>query len=264
MSGPLGPVAPLGGRRFERLVNVVLLEETPSTNAVAHALVDRMIAEDTDLFPTCIVARRQTAGKGRLGRAWASAGAAPVAVSLVAPWPDGPGRIRVPVAAGVALARSLSSAFGLPLRLKWPNDLLVSGRKVAGILVEGRALAEGAGYVIVGLGLNVHATRAELDGLGLPSATSLALEGADPELLAGDGPAVAVLSALDAFLGGEEADLPEAFSRVTVHVHGDVLEVRDGDRVVRGRYAGLTPNGLLRLETDAGVLEVISGDVTSF
>lgn len=264
MKSPLGPLAPFGGLRWERVANVILLEETPSTNDVARALVERMVAEDTDLVPTCVAARRQTAGKGRAGRTWTTAGGGAIAVSLVAPWPEGPGRIRVPVATGISLARSLSESFGLDLRLKWPNDLLSSGRKVAGILVEGRALPDGLGYVVVGVGVNVAATRAELDALGLPHATSLAIEGAEAALLEGDDALVAVLGALDAALGREEADLPGAFSRFSAHRPGDSLEVRDGDRVVRGRYAGLTPDGLLRLETDGGVVELVSGDVTSF
>jgi BirA family biotin operon repressor/biotin-[acetyl-CoA-carboxylase] ligase len=170
----------------------------------------------------------------------------------------------VPVATGIALARSLSDAFGIPLRLKWPNDLLAGARKVAGILVEGRTLPDGAGYVVVGVGLNVGATRDELDALGLPAATSLALEGVEPSKLHGAEPLVAVLSALDASLASEPDDLPAAFSGVTVHRPGDLLEVRDGGKVVRGRYAGLTRDGLLRLETDGGVTELISGDVTAF
>lgn len=264
MTSPLGPLAPLGGRRWERIVNVILLEEVVSTNDVARALVEKMVEEDTDILPTCIAARRQTAGRGRAGRSWAAAGGGAVAVSLIAPWPEGPGRIHVPVATGIALSRSLSRAFGLEVRVKWPNDLLVRGRKLAGILVEGRALADGLGYVIVGLGLNVGATRAELDALELPHATSLALEGAPPAALGGDGPLCAVLSAFDASLAAGEEDLPAAFAGVTAHRPGDLLEVRDGDRVVRGRYAGLTADGLLRLETGGGVAELVSGDVTSF
>lgn len=264
MTSPLGPLAPLGGRRFGRIANVLLLEETDSTNDVARRLVEWMVSEDNELLPTCIVTRRQTAGKGRAGRSWTAAGDGAVAVSLIVPWPEGPERIRVPVATGVALSRGLSRSFGLDLRLKWPNDLLVSGRKVAGILVEGRSLPEGAGYVVVGVGLNVRATRSELDGLGLPSATSLALEGADASALEGDAPLVAVLEALDGTLGEPEADLPAAFAERAVHAPGDELEVRDGHRVVVGRYAGLSPDGLLRLETGAGVTELISGDVTAF
>lgn len=130
--------------------------------------------------------------------------------------------------------------------------------------MEGRALAEGAGYVVVGVGLNVRATRAELDDLGLPAASSLALEGAAPAALRGDAPFAAVVSALDGLLGDEVADLPSAFASVTVHRPGDVLEVRDGEKVVRGRYLGLTEDGLLRLETEGGVTELLSGDVTSF
>jgi BirA family biotin operon repressor/biotin-[acetyl-CoA-carboxylase] ligase len=168
------------------------------------------------------------------------------------------------VATGISLARSLSRAFGVDVRLKWPNDLLVHGKKLAGILVEGRALKDGAGYVVIGFGLNVRASRAELNALGLPAATSLALEGAEPAALADDGPLVAALSALEASLGEGSADLPASFETVTVHRPGDDLEVRDGEKVVFGRYAGLTKDGLLRLETEMGVTELISGDVTSF
>lgn len=264
MTSPLGPFAPLGGRRFERIANVLLLGEVASTNDVARALVERMVAEETDILPTCIVAGRQTAGKGRSGRSWVSAGEGAVAVSLVAPWPEGPERIHVPVAAGTSLARSLSRAFGVELRLKWPNDLLAGGRKVAGILVEGRTLPDGAGYVIVGLGLNVRASWPDLDALDLTAATSLALEGAAEAALEGDAPLLAVLSAFDVFLGEEPSDLPAAFAEVTVHRPGDRLEVRDGESVVRGRYAGLSKDGLLRLESETGVTELISGDVTSF
>ena len=264
MTDPLGSLAPLGGARFGRVANVVLLGETASTNDVARALIERMVAEDTDLLPTCVAARRQTAGKGRAGRSWSTIGEGAVAVSLVAPWPEGPGRIRVPVTAGIRLARALSAAWGVELRLKWPNDLFCRGKKLAGILVEGRALPEGAGYVVVGVGLNVFTTRAELDSLGLSAATSLALEGVDATLLRGDLPLVAVLSALDETLEGEIDDLPAAFAAVTLHREGDPLEVRDGERIVAGRYRGLTPDGLLRLETDDGVAELISGDVTRF
>jgi len=264
VTSPLGPLAPLGGARFGRVANVVLLDETASTNDVARALVEKMVAEDTDLLPTCVAARRQTAGRGRAGRSWSTTGEGAVAVSLVAPWPEGPGRIHVPVATGIVLARSLSAAFDLDLRLKWPNDLFCRGKKLAGILVEGRALPEGAGYVVVGVGLNVSTTRPELDALGLAAATSLALEGVEPALLSGDLPLVAVISALDATLEGEVEDLPAAFAAVTLHREGDPLEVRDGERVVSGRYRGLTKDGLLRLEADGGVAELISGDVTRF
>ena len=264
MTSPLGALVPLAGRRFERVVNVVFLEEAASTNDVARALVERMVVEETDLLPTCLVARRQTAGKGRSGRTWETAGERAVAVSLVAPWPEGPERIRVPIAAGISLARSLSRTFGLELRLKWPNDLLVAGRKVAGILVEGRILPDGSGYAVVGLGLNVNSSREELDKMGLPAATSLALEGAGAAALEGDAPLVAVLQAFDTLLGEEVSDLSASFAEVTIHRTGDVLEVRDGDKVVKGRYAGLSKDGLLRLDLETGVTELLSGDVTSF
>ena len=134
-----------------------------------------------------------------------------MAVSLIAPWPEGPERIRVPVATGISLARALSRSFGVDLRLKWPNDLLARGKKVAGILVEGRALPDGSRLRRRRPRPQRPRRRATtLDALGLPAATSLALEGADPAALEGDAPLVAVLSALDAALGEENGGPPGA------------------------------------------------------
>ena len=265
MTSPLGPLAPLGGRRFERIANVLLLGEAASTNDVARALVERMVAEETDILPTCIVARRQTAGKGRSGRTWVTAGEGAVAVSLVAPWPEGPERIHVPVATGISLARSLSRAFGVDAAAE------VAERPP-------RRREEGRGHPRRGTNpggrrrLRRRRPRPERRGHAGPSSTPWAFpprprslsKGPTPAALAGDGPLVAVLSALDAFLGEGIADLPASFAEVTVHRPGDLLEVRDGERVVRGRYAGLSKDGLLRLETETGVTELISGDVTSF
>ena len=269
-ASPLGSRAPLGGARWKSLLNVVVVDSASSTNDVARLVVERMVAEDSEILPTALFARRQTAGKGRHGRAWTSAGPNPLSVSLVVPWPEGPGRVKVPVAWGIRVARGLSARYGIDVRLKWPNDLLVGRRKLGGLLVEARVAPEGAGYAVVGIGLNVDATQADLAAAGVPEATSLLVAGAEASLLAGERPLRTLLDILDDGIRADDrepsdvTDIPAAFGEVTAHAPGDPLEVHDGASRISGAYAGVTGEGFLRLETGGGIEVVLSGDVTLF
>lgn len=145
--------------------------ETESTNADAAAA-----ARDGAPEGTVIVADHQTAGRGRLDRTWeAPAGSGLVMSVLMRPnelvpalWPW------IPLMAGVAVANAVREA-GLEPSLKWPNDVEIDGRKLAGILVERVETAHGPAAVI-GIGLNVAMTS---DQLPVPMATSLTLEGSD-------------------------------------------------------------------------------------
>ena len=171
----------------------------------------------------------------------------------------------MPVRAGIALARGLSQAFGLDVRLKWPNDLLVNRRKLGGILVEARANDEGEGWAIVGVGLNVCGTRKDLDSRGLRDATSLEDAGVAATKLAGVAPLSALLDILDAPLGEAGKDpLPEAFAAVSAHAPGDAMSVMDAGRSVSGVFRGVTADGALRLSTGRGEETIGSGDVVLF
>lgn len=154
-----------------------VLDEIGSTNT---ELV-RRIAEDPGAWPApaVLVTDSQTAGRGRLGRSWSAPAGDSLAISVLL-------RPRVPperlgwlsLAAGAAMTEALIG-LGVAARAKWPNDVLIGGRKVCGVLAE--ALPGGAGAVI-GAGLNHRADRAALP---VPTATSLAAEGGptDPDLL---------------------------------------------------------------------------------
>jgi len=250
------------GHGFTAIQNLIHIDEISSTNALAKEIVEKMVTDDSELFPTVVIARRQVAGRGRAGRSWVSPGETSLALSLIVPWPEGPERILLPVKTGIALARGLSKGFGLPVRLKWPNDLLLGKRKVGGLLIETRTGADDASYAVIGLGLNVTTAREALDAAGLPDATSLAIEGAS---VTGMSEALdIVLRVLDGSLGEEVPNLPEAFEAVTTHLPGDRLTVRDGERVTEGEYLGITEQGMLRLKTDDGVETLVSGDVTEF
>jgi len=111
----------------------------------------------------------------------------------------------------------------------------------------------------------VRGTRADLDARGLPDATSLEACGAARLLLEGDAPLEAVLSFLDEGIGEPCADpIPEAFAAVSAHAPGDLVAVADGARTLKGAFAGVTPEGFLRLATANGDETLVSGDVVSF
>ncbi|SNQ46398.1 putative biotin-ligase [Frankia canadensis] len=127
-----------------------------------------------------LVAERQTAGRGRLDRAWVSRPGAGLTVSLLLRLPVPPARLGwLPLVVGMALASTVRSVAGLPATLKWPNDVLVDGAKLAGVLVELVPIPPADPSVVIGFGLNVHAERDELP----ERSTSLRLCDADPRAL---------------------------------------------------------------------------------
>jgi BirA family biotin operon repressor/biotin-[acetyl-CoA-carboxylase] ligase len=144
-----------------------VIEETGSTNAVLLGEARAGAAEGLVL-----VAESQTAGRGRLGRSWSSPPRAALTCSVLLR-PAGvppPARAWLPLLTGIAVAAALRAEAGVAAGLKWPNDVLVGDRKIAGILAEAHGDA-----VVAGVGLNVTLTRAELP---VPTATSLLLENA--------------------------------------------------------------------------------------
>lgn len=145
-----------------------------------------------------VAALRQTAGRGRLGRAWADTAADGVAVTfVVAPQPPE----RIALAAALAAARAVEPALGRRVGVKWPNDLVVDGRKLAGVLIEQRGER-----MLVGIGINV--SQRSFEGDLAPRATSLAMLGAQVERLE---VLCALVAALDETLVAQDGELVEGF-----------------------------------------------------
>lgn len=153
---------------------VLLFSELPSTNDTAASL-----AADPANAGAVVVADFQTRGRGQYGRVWQSRpGASLLLSALLFPHPA----VRRPVVltawAAVAVGDAIRALTGVSTRIKWPNDLLVGGKKVCGILIE-----QGAGTV-VGIGLNLNQTAAEFTETGLPDGISLGViagKAFDPE-----------------------------------------------------------------------------------
>ncbi len=210
---------------------------------------------------TAVLAERQTGGRGREGRTWESPPGGLYLSVLLRPQ-KAPASL-LPLAAGVAVAEALS-AFGVASELKWPNDVLASGRKLAGILAEASSSGAGVEWVVLGIGVNVA-----LDARSLPpdlrgGVTSLHAEGAVGA--APDAVAAAVLVQLALWYDA----LREAPSRVAaawreraIPWWGSLVEVRSGSQLLRGRLAAVDDEGALVIELAGGDRRrLVSGEVS--
>ena len=208
-----------------------------------------------------VTAREQTAGRGRHGRAW-HAGPGESLLASVVLRPDlGPDRLGlVPLAAGLAVAEALAR-FGVEARIKWPNDVRVGGRKLAGVLAESHWEA-GRAVVVLGVGLNV--AQVAFPGLDAPAVSLRQITGREVDPLA---PLAPILDGLDRWLEVAARDPDTLVAAVEARLDGlgDDVSVHDpgsGRLVARGRALGLAASGALRLATDGGVAEVAAGEVT--
>ena len=150
---------------------IVYFESIGSTNDVAKESVDEGAPEGT-----LVIAEEQTAGKGRLGRPWIAPPGTSLLFSLLL-YPDltlehVP---RLTMLASLAAAEAIESVTGLPVRFKWPNDILIRGRKSGGVLTEVGVTGERLDYVVVGIGLNVNWNPSQVPEL-VEKATSLSEE----------------------------------------------------------------------------------------
>lgn len=210
--------------------------ETDSTNERAKAL-----ALSGAPHGTVVTADAQTAGRGRQGRSWTAAPGDALLLSLLLRSLDE----LIPFRAAVAVAEALP----VDSKIKWPNDVWVDGRKVSGILVEGRPQE---GWAVLGIGINV--TTREFPEELVEIATSLALAGAAAtrdEMLAG------LLASLDRWLAAPAADVLAAW-RERDALLGAPVAWADGS----GTAAGVTDSGALRVELEDGsVAELDAGEV---
>lgn len=234
---------------------VEVVAATGSTNADVAARARAGAAEGL-----VVVAEHQQAGRGRLDRRWETPDRAALTFSvLLRPPADAPSWTWLPLLAGVAVASAVTE-LDIAADLKWPNDVLVGERKLAGLLVERMETPDGPAAV-VGIGLNVSQTG---DELPVAEATSMSLEGSDVDrtfLLE-----VILLRLGEAYAGwlgpGGVAALRAAYTERCGTVRGQRVRVSmPGGSVVEGEGAGLSADGGLLVWSSAGVVTVNAGDV---
>lgn len=233
----------------------IAVASTGSTNADLISLAASGAPEGTS-----IVADEQTAGRGRLGRAWVSAPGAGLWFSVLVrvPADQRSASSLLPLLAGVSVADAIGR-HGVAAVLKWPNDVVIDDpggpRKVAGILSEG----DGAGAVVVGIGVNITQAR---DQLPVAQATSLALEGAAVprasllvDILTGLHTALVDLRAT-----GGAASMLE-YRRLCTTINRDVTVTLPSGEELVGRATGIADDGRLAIQLAGNTVYVAAGDV---
>ena len=232
--------------------------KTDSTNRVAMELGYAGEPEGT-----VIVAEEQNAGRGRAGRNWHSERGTGIYATLLLRPKLAP--VQAPLLtmmAGLSARAAIQAQTGLAIDLKWPNDVMLAGKKAGGILTEMHAEPSQVRFVIVGIGINVNQDKfpPELSA----TATSLRAESGKAhsrlELL------VRLLREFETdynrFLRDGPADVTRAFQSASSYAYGKRVRVTNGTQTFLGTTAGLSPEGLLRVERDDGnVVTVIAGDV---
>jgi BirA family biotin operon repressor/biotin-[acetyl-CoA-carboxylase] ligase len=244
--------------RWVSFENLTFLPSTKSSNDLAREFIELYFEEDQPLPPTVILAESQPEARGRKGR-WIAPAGRGLYFTFVRPALEGEPLSLLPIAVARWVRDAVEEETGVPARVKWPNDLYVGRRKLAGVLTESRTQGEET-YVAVGIGLNVSGRASEL---GLPEATTLEEEAGLSVALAPL--AQAILDRLDRELAHPRWDAePGLWQRVSVHHRGDRITVRRNGGEVSGEYAGLTPEGFLRLRTAAGEEAISTGEVTGW
>jgi len=237
--------------------DIQVFQETNSTNDVVEKLARDGVAEGVVVF-----AESQSKGRGRLGRKWISPAGEGLWFSvLLRPQLPPASATQLTIAAATAVARAIRLETGLLPQIKWPNDILLEGRKVVGILTELSAELDRVRYVIIGIGVDVNIKEfpAEL----ADSATSLAAAVGKNFIRAEI--AAAILKELDLdyarITQGEFSALAEEWERQCVTL-GRRVQIHIGERTIAGRAESLDGDGALLLRTEYGHLErIVGGDV---
>lgn len=240
--------------------DIRVFQETNSTNDVVEKLARDGVKEGVVVF-----AEAQTRGRGRLGRKWLSPAGKGLWFSLLLR-PDlrPPEATRLTVASATAVRRAIESQTGLSPEIKWPNDILVDGRKVAGILTELSAELDQVKYVILGIGVDVNLNAGDFPADLRRTATSLKAELSKSVSRAGL--AVAILRELDTdyarVTGGRFPEVADEWEKYCATI-GQQVVIHMGGRQVRGCAESLSEDGALLVRGDHGHLEqIIGGDVT--
>ncbi len=234
--------------------NIVYYPKLVSTMDTARQAAEEAVPEGT-----VIIAGEQTGGRGRLRRTWISPGGN-IALSIVL-YPDIKYLPFLIMTASLAAAHSIEAVTGIKAGIKWPNDILVEGRKVCGILIENRMKGKKATYSIIGIGINVTLRPGELEGLVYPAA---GLEEISSRQISRTEVVGHLLNNFEKWYR-QLPDGSRIFSawRNKLVTLGKPVKAQSGNRIIEGLAETVDDNGALMIrEADETLTKVVAGDVT--
>lgn len=242
--------------RLAAIESIAWMERVASTMLIARRVMTECIENELSLPQAMIIAGEQFAGRGRNERQWSSpAGKGIYATTLITRDPHE--LSLVPLEMANAVASFLRETFGIEARIKWPNDVLVNGRKIAGILIEARVQDDRA-YLLVGTGINVepYTDDARPNAISISEASSRDFGGIDEATLA-------FIEHLDQRLARRaDADrVLEEWRSLSIHNPGDRIHCVLGDRTIDGVWTGIDEQGRALIKDGATTMAVSAGDI---
>ncbi len=219
-----------------------------STNDMAKELTRRGASDGT-----VVIADEQREGRGTKSRSWYSPAGLGLYMSVILRPPESDVSL-LPMVAGIAVVEAILSTTGLEVRLKWPNDIIWSGKKLGGILCESEFIGPEISCAILGIGLNIGQRKKDFPPCLQPTAVSLRMvlkRPVDRERLA-----ERLFQALDAwygrFLSGKKMDVLRAFEAKLIFPIGKVVNIKAEKRSHTGLFLGFDLGGRLMLEENGG------------
>jgi len=251
-----------------------LIQPELAKNEIGHVIIHHFRTDSTNTealylaqagaaHGTIVVAEEQTAGRGRLGRTWYSEKSSGIYVSVILRPPFSPAAAPIlTLMAGVATQQTLSTITGLSVDIRWPNDLLVKGKKVAGILTEMYAELGRLHAVVLGVGINVNHN--EMPAELKPTATSLRIESQRPWSRVQI--CIALLKELERYyhllLQMGSAAIAERWAAASTYANGKRIRVLTADEERLATTMGLDPSGALRVRFDDSHEEaLVAGEI---
>jgi len=242
--------------RLTTLESLAIMQRVASTNLIARRVMNECIENELSLPHAMIVAGEQFAGRGRNERSWSSpAGKGIYATTLISrPVAELP---LIPLAMANIVASYLRETFSIDARVKWPNDILVTGRKIAGILIEAR-IQEDRVFLLIGTGINVEPVVDD----ARPNAISIS-EVSPRGFVGIETATVAFIEHVDQALASplERDAVLAQWRKLAVHQPGDRIHCVLNDTTIDGTWTGIDEDGRAMLNTASGPVAVSAGDL---
>ncbi|HET8798217.1 MAG TPA: biotin--[acetyl-CoA-carboxylase] ligase [Thermoanaerobaculia bacterium] len=242
--------------RLRTLESLAIIPRVASTNLIARRIVAECIENELSLPQAMIIAGEQFAGRGRNDRNWSSPPGKGIYTTtlLTRPAHELP---LVPLAMANILATHLRETYRIDARIKWPNDILVGGRKIAGILIEAR-LQEDRVYLLIGIGVNVEPASDD----ERPNATTIR-EAVDGELGGIESATLAFIEHIDEQLSHtlDHDTVLADWRRLSIHKPGDRIHCILGDRTLDGTWAGIDEHGRALIQSGGRIVPVSAADL---
>jgi BirA family biotin operon repressor/biotin-[acetyl-CoA-carboxylase] ligase len=242
--------------RLRTLESLAIIPRVASTNLIARRVMSECIENELSLPQAMIIAGEQFAGRGRNERQWSSPpGKGIYATTLISrPAHELP---LIPLAMANIVARYLRDTFAIDARIKWPNDILAGGKKIAGILIEAR-IQDDRVFLLIGTGINVEPVQDDVR----PNAVAIS-EVSARDFTGIETATLAFIEHVDAELAHplEHDDVLAQWRAFSVHQPGDRIHCILGDRTITGTWSGIDEHGRAVLSSADGIVAVSAGDL---